>query len=118
MTPLSLLEVVGDPPPIYRNLLSYDFNLTIERPPGGGGSPLVLSNVKTASHVCARWRTTCPKATCTNRRLLSTWPPGGVAARGHGHPPAAPDDRVLRVTAPGLGQTPAMGAGGELARRR
>ncbi|WP_438011115.1 hypothetical protein WME89_22060 [Sorangium sp. So ce321] len=47
VTPLSLLEIIGDNPPRYRNTMFLDFTVTIERPPGGG-PPLVLSNTKTA----------------------------------------------------------------------
>ncbi|WP_437337527.1 hypothetical protein [Sorangium sp. So ce394] len=47
VTPLSLLEIASDQPPKYRNTMFLDFTVTIERPPGGG-SPLVLSNTKTA----------------------------------------------------------------------
>ncbi|HCF26121.1 MAG TPA: hypothetical protein DEV81_02595 [Cyanobacteria bacterium UBA11049] len=46
-TPLSLLELIGNLPPTYRNTMFLDFTMTIEKPPGGG-SPLVLSNTKTA----------------------------------------------------------------------
>ncbi|MFH9552689.1 hypothetical protein [Streptomyces sp. NPDC017435] len=45
-TPLSLLEVLGNMPPKFKNTLFHDFTLTIEKPPGGG-PPLVLSNTKT-----------------------------------------------------------------------
>ena len=60
-TPLSLLEVVSDNPPVLRETLFLDFNVTIEKPPGGG-PPLVLSNTKTAQMLNAR---------------LSVWPPQG-----------------------------------------
>ncbi|MFJ9026787.1 hypothetical protein ACIRPU_43700 [Streptomyces sp. NPDC102259] len=46
-TPLSLLEVLGNMPPKFKNTLFHDFTLTIEKPPGGGSGPLVLSNTKT-----------------------------------------------------------------------
>ncbi|MFI5672239.1 hypothetical protein [Streptomyces sp. NPDC051704] len=46
-TPLSLLEVLSNMPPKFKNTLFHDFTLTIEKPPGGGGAPLVLSNTKT-----------------------------------------------------------------------
>ncbi|WP_437774740.1 hypothetical protein [Sorangium sp. So ce1097] len=46
-TPLSLLEVTSDQPPKFRNIMLLDHTVTIERPPGGG-TPLVLSNTKTA----------------------------------------------------------------------
>ncbi|MFF4958330.1 hypothetical protein [Streptomyces sp. NPDC001222] len=45
-TPLSLLEVVSNMPPKFKNTLFHDFTLTVERPPGGG-APWVLSNTKT-----------------------------------------------------------------------
>jgi len=46
VTPLSLLELVGNLPPTYRNTIFHDFTCTIEKPPGGG-PPLVLSNTRT-----------------------------------------------------------------------
>jgi hypothetical protein len=45
-TPLSLLEVVSNMPPKFRNTLFHDFTLTIEEFPGATG-PQVLSNTKT-----------------------------------------------------------------------
>ena len=59
VTPLSLLEVVSDPP-VYRHTFYYDFTFTIEKPPGGG-PPLVLSNPKTAIHVCNRMTNAVPQ---------------------------------------------------------
>lgn len=47
VTPLSLLELIKNLPPTLRHTIFSDFTLTIEKPPGGG-SPLVLSNTKTA----------------------------------------------------------------------
>jgi hypothetical protein len=47
-TPLSLLEVVGNMPPTFKQTMFLDFTMTIEKPPGGG-PPLVLSNTKTAT---------------------------------------------------------------------
>jgi hypothetical protein len=47
VTPLSLLELVKNLPPTFRQTMFLDFTVTIERPPGGG-PPLVLSNTKTA----------------------------------------------------------------------
>ena len=47
VTPLSLLEVIGNLPPTFRQTIFLDFKVTIEKPPGGG-LPLVLSNTKTA----------------------------------------------------------------------
>src|SRR5262245_57587085 len=46
-TPLSLLEVVSNMPPRFKQTMLLDFTVTIEKPPGGG-PPLVLSNTKTA----------------------------------------------------------------------
>ncbi|WP_224366923.1 hypothetical protein [Hyalangium versicolor] len=46
-TPLSLLELVGNLPPKFRQTLFLDFVTTIEKPPGGG-PPLQLSQKKTA----------------------------------------------------------------------
>ena len=46
-TPLSLLQLTKTEPSTFRNIMFLDFTLTIERAPGGG-SPLVLSNTKTA----------------------------------------------------------------------
>lgn len=46
-TPLSLLEVIKTLPPTFKNTLFLDFDVTIEKPPGGG-PPLVLRNTKTA----------------------------------------------------------------------
>lgn len=48
VTPLSLLELISESPPTFRNTIFHDFTLTIEKPPGGG-PPMVLSNVKTAA---------------------------------------------------------------------
>ena len=47
-TPLSLLEVLGNLPPKFRQTMYLDFTVTVEKPPGGG-PPLVLSNTKTAA---------------------------------------------------------------------
>ena len=47
VTPLSLLEVISNLPPTFRQTMFLDFTVTIEKPPGGG-PPLVLSNTKTA----------------------------------------------------------------------
>ena len=46
-TPLSLLEVLSNMPPKFRQTMLLDFTVTVEKPPGGG-PPLVLSNTKTA----------------------------------------------------------------------
>lgn len=46
-TPLSLLEVIKNLPPTFRQTMFLDFKMTIEKPPGGG-PPLVLSNSRTA----------------------------------------------------------------------
>jgi hypothetical protein len=48
VTPLSLLEVIGNMPPTFKQTMFLDFTMTIEKPPGGG-PPLVLSNTKTAT---------------------------------------------------------------------
>jgi hypothetical protein len=48
VTPLSLLEVIKNLPPTFRQTMFLDFTVTIEKPPGGG-PPLVLSNTKTAA---------------------------------------------------------------------
>jgi len=50
-TPLSLLEVVSNMPPSFRNTVFHDFTLTVEKPPGGG-DPLVLTNTKTMTTLC------------------------------------------------------------------
>ncbi|WP_315785278.1 hypothetical protein [Fischerella sp. JS2] len=47
VTPLSLLELIKQLPPTFRQTMYLDFTVTIEKPPGGG-PPLVLSNTKTA----------------------------------------------------------------------
>jgi hypothetical protein len=47
VTPLSLLEVISNLPPTFRQTMFLDFKVTVEKPPGGG-PPLVLSNTKTA----------------------------------------------------------------------
>lgn len=47
-TPLSLLEIISQLPPKFRQTMLLDFTVTIEKPPGGG-PPLVLSNPKTAA---------------------------------------------------------------------
>lgn len=47
-TPLSLLEVISNMPPKFRQTMYLDFTVTVEKPPGGG-PPLVLSNTKTAT---------------------------------------------------------------------
>jgi hypothetical protein len=47
-TPLSLLEIIGNLPPTFRQTMLLDFTVTVEKPPGGG-PPLVLSNTKTAA---------------------------------------------------------------------
>jgi hypothetical protein len=47
VTPLSLLELVKNLPPTFRQTMFLDFTVTVEKPPGGG-PPLVLSNTKTA----------------------------------------------------------------------
>jgi hypothetical protein len=46
VTPLSLLEVIGNMPPKFRNTFFWDFTCTVEKPPGGG-PPMQLSNTKT-----------------------------------------------------------------------
>ncbi|MHC0061375.1 hypothetical protein ACWATR_00395 [Nostoc sp. UIC 10890] len=48
VTPLSLLEVLRNSPPMFRQTMFLDITVTIEKPPGGG-SPWVLSNTKTAA---------------------------------------------------------------------
>lgn len=48
VTPLSLLEVVGNMPPKFRQTMFLDFTVTVEKPPGGG-PPMQLSNTKTAT---------------------------------------------------------------------
>jgi hypothetical protein len=48
VTPLSLLELLKNLPPTFRQTMFLDFTVTIEKPPGGG-PPLVLSNTKTAA---------------------------------------------------------------------
>ena len=52
-TPLSLLEVASNMPPVLRHTLFHDFTLTIEKPPGGDG-PAVLSNPRTMTTRCDR----------------------------------------------------------------
>jgi hypothetical protein len=47
-TPLSLLEVIGNMPPKFRQTMFLDFTVTVEKPPGGG-PPMQLSNTKTAT---------------------------------------------------------------------
>ncbi len=46
-TPLSLLELTKNLPPKFKNTMFLDFDVRIEKPPGGG-PPLVLRNTKTA----------------------------------------------------------------------
>lgn len=48
VTPLSLLEVIGNMPPKFRQTMFLDFTVTVEKPPGGG-PPMQLSNTKTAT---------------------------------------------------------------------
>ena len=48
VTPLSRLELIGQLPPTFRNLMFLDFTVTIEKPPGGG-PPLRLANTNTAT---------------------------------------------------------------------
>jgi len=50
VTPLSLLEVVGNLPPKFKQTMFLDFTVTVEKPPGGG-PPMQLSNTKTATLV-------------------------------------------------------------------
>jgi hypothetical protein len=50
-TPLGTLEVLSNMPPKFRWTQPVDFQLTIEKPPGGG-PPLVLENTKTAIFLC------------------------------------------------------------------
>jgi hypothetical protein len=45
-TPLSLLEVVSNMPPKFKNTLFHDFTLTVEKFPGATG-PTVLANTRT-----------------------------------------------------------------------
>jgi hypothetical protein len=45
-TPLGVLELVSDDPPRFKHTTFLDFEMTIEKPPGGG-PPLVLANTKT-----------------------------------------------------------------------
>jgi hypothetical protein len=52
VTPLSLLEIIGNSP-VFRQTMFLDFTVTVEKPPGGDG-PLVLSNTKTAALVSPR----------------------------------------------------------------
>lgn len=47
-TPLSLLELIGNLPPTFRQTMFLDFTVTVEKPPGGG-PPMVLSNTRTAT---------------------------------------------------------------------
>lgn len=49
-TPLSLLELIKNLPPTYRQTTFLDVRVTIEKPPGGG-PPLVLANTKTLTLV-------------------------------------------------------------------
>ncbi|MCY0922852.1 hypothetical protein OS965_32715 [Streptomyces sp. H27-G5] len=60
-TPPSPLEVVADNPPKFSSTFLLDYNLTIEKP-AGGGPPMTLANTKTA--------------TLANRSL-SVFPPNG-----------------------------------------
>ena len=60
-TPLSLLEVASNMPPVLRHTLFHDFTLTIEKPPGGGSGPLVLSNTRTMTTQCDRLTTFPPQ---------------------------------------------------------
>jgi hypothetical protein len=46
-TPLSLLELIHNPP-VFRQTMFLDFTVTVEKPPAGQG-PLVLSNTRTAT---------------------------------------------------------------------
>jgi hypothetical protein len=48
VTPLSLLEVIGNMPPKFKQTMFLDFTVTVEKPPGGG-PPMKLSNTKTAT---------------------------------------------------------------------
>jgi hypothetical protein len=48
VTPLSLLELLSNPAPIFRQTMFLDFTVTVEKPPAGSG-PLVLSNTRTAT---------------------------------------------------------------------
>ena len=50
VTPLSLLEVIGNLPPKFKQTMFLDFTVTVEKPPGGG-PPMQLSNTKTAQLV-------------------------------------------------------------------
>lgn len=50
VTPLSLLELVRNLPPTFKQTMFLDFKVTVEKPPGGG-PPLVLSNTRTAQLV-------------------------------------------------------------------
>ncbi|MEU7415046.1 hypothetical protein AB0B40_38185 [Streptomyces sp. NPDC042638] len=45
-TPLSLLEIVSNNPPTFKNTLFHDFTLSIEKFPGSN-EPMVLANTKT-----------------------------------------------------------------------
>lgn len=49
-TPLSVLELISQHPPAFRQTIFLDFNVTIEKPPDGG-PPLVLFNTRTAKLV-------------------------------------------------------------------
>jgi hypothetical protein len=47
-TPLSLLELIRDSPPVFRNTMFLDWTVSIEKPPGGG-PPATWVNTKTAT---------------------------------------------------------------------
>jgi hypothetical protein len=49
-TPLSLLEIISNTPPTFKQTMFLDFTVTVEKPPGGG-PPMQLSNTKTATLV-------------------------------------------------------------------
>ncbi|MFJ2193923.1 hypothetical protein ACIOJE_39260 [Kitasatospora sp. NPDC087861] len=84
-TPLSLLEVIGNMPPKFKNTLFHDFTLTIENPPGGDG-PLVLTNTKTMT---------------TLNSNLTVFPPQGTVYQLQEPvefaPPGTPDQVVAQL---------------------
>ncbi len=60
VTPLSLLELVGNLPPTFKQTMFLDFIVTIGKPPGGG-PPLKLSNTRTAALVTDHLRVFPPQ---------------------------------------------------------
>ncbi len=47
-TPLSLLELINNSPPVFRNTMFLDWTVSVEKPPGGG-PPAVWANTKPAT---------------------------------------------------------------------